>query len=358
MELYLIWLTKIFNKYDDIYEFLQNENIEDVFKLNKTNSELSETVKSKLFSQKLKDEAKYEYDYCLKNNIKLLTFNSKEYPVNLSHIPIPPPLLYYKGELAPKDECAISIVGSRNFTEYGNFATKKIASELASAGITIISGMAIGIDTFAHTYALSQKGRTIAVLGSGINTIYPAQNKKLFYEIIENGAVISEFPINMLAFPQNFPVRNRIVAGLSLGTLVVEAKLKSGSMITAGLAGEYGRNIYAVPGSIFDVSSEGTNALIKDGAKIVTNAQDILEDIYTEIGQIVPKPTQISMFTPYNLTETEQEIYSLLSLEPILVDTLITKTTIPLAKVLETLTILELNGYIKQLPGQKYQINI
>lgn len=358
MELYLIWLTKIFNKYDDIYEFLKNENVENVFNSNEISSKLSEATKSKLLSQKLKDEAKYEYDYCLKNNINILTFNSPEYPINLSHIPSPPPLLYYKGNFSPKDECSISVVGSRNFTEYGNFATKKIVSELSLAGITIISGMAIGIDSFAHTYALAQKGRTIAVLGSGIKIIYPAQNKKLFYEIIENGAVVSEFPINTSAHPRNFPIRNRIVAGLSLGTLVVEAKLKSGSMITAGLTGEYGRNIYAVPGSIFSPSSEGTNALIKDGAKIVTNAQDILEDIYTEIGQIVPKPTQLSLFTPDNLTEVEKEIYSLLSLEPVLIDTLIPKTTIPLTKVLETLTILELNGYIKQLPGQKYQINL
>ena len=186
----------------------------------------------------------------------------------------------------------------------------------------------------------------------------PPISEKLYNEIIENGAVISEFPINTPAFPQNFPIRNRIVAGLSLGTLVIEAKEKSGSMITAGLCGDYGRNIYAVPGSIFDSTSDGTNSLIKDGAKIVTNSQDILEDIYTEISQIAPKPQQLTLFTPSNLSNKEQEIYSLLSLEPTLVDEMITKTNISLSEILEILTILELKGYVNQLPGQKYVINI
>ena len=357
MELYLIWLTKIFHKYQDIYNFIDAEDIENVFNSNSINLELPESIKSSLLSSKLKDEAKYEYDYCLKNGIKLITFNSPEYPVNLSHIPSPPPLIYCKGNLLPQDECAISIVGSRKFTEYGRAVTKKLSSELASSGVTIISGMALGIDTFAHTYAISSNGRTIAVLGNGVNIPYPTQNKKLYNEIIENGAVISEFPINTPAFPQNFPIRNRIVAGLSLGTLVIEAKEKSGSMITAGLCGDYGRNIYAVPGSIFDSTSDGTNSLIKDGAKIVTNSQDILEDIYTEISQITP-PKQLTLFTPNNLSNKENEIYSLLSLNPILIDEIVTKTALPLSEILEILTILELNGYVTQLPGQKYVINV
>lgn len=356
MELYLIWLTKIFHKYQDIYNFIDSEDVEKAFSSNSLNSEFPEAIKNKLFSSKLKDEAKYEYDYCLKNSIKLISFNSTEYPINLSHIPSPPPLLYCKGNILPKDECAISIVGSRKFTEYGRVATKKLSTELASSGVTIISGMALGIDTFAHTYALLAGGRTIAVLGSGINIVYPAQNKKLYTEIIENGAVISEFPINTPAFQQNFPIRNRIVAGLSLGTLVIEAKKKSGTMITAGLCGEYGRNVYAVPGSIFDSTSDGTNSLIKDGAKIVTTSQDILEDIYTEISQITP-PKQLSLFTPANLSDKENKIYSLLSLTPILIDEIVTKTTLPLSEILETLTILELNGYVTELPGQKYVIN-
>ena len=356
MELYLIWLTKIFHKYQDIYNFIDAEDIENVFNSNSINLELPESIKSSLLSSKLKDEAKYEYDYCLKNGIKLITFNSPEYPVNLSHIPSPPPLLYCKGNILPKDECAISIVGSRKFTEYGRTATKKLAFELASSGVTIVSGMALGIDSFSHTYALSSGGRTIAVLGTGIDIIYPIQNKKLYYEIIENGAVISEFPIHTQAFPKNFPIRNRIVAGLSLGTLVIEAKEKSGSMITAGLCGDYGRNIYAVPGSIFDCTSSGTNSLIKDGAKLVTTSKDILEDIYTEISQIAP-PQQLTLFAPSNLSNKENEIYSLLSLKPILIDEIITKTTLPLSEILETLTVLELNGYVTELPGQKYVIN-
>lgn len=357
MELYLIWLLKIFHKYQDIYNFINSENLENAFNYCSINNDFPEKIKSKLLSSKLKDEAKYEYDYCLKNNIKLISFNSDNYPINLSHIPSPPPLLYCKGNILPKDECAISIVGSRNFTEYGKAATKEIVSGLAASGVTIVSGMAIGIDTFAHTYALASKGRTIAVLGTGIDIIYPPQNQNIYNEIIENGAVISEFPLHTPPFKQNFPIRNRIVAGLSLGTLVIEAKQKSGTMITAGLCGDYGRNIYAVPGSIFYPTAAGTNALIKDGAKIVTNAQDILEDIYTEFSQIT-SPKQLSLFTPNDLSEKEAKIYSLLSLEPTLIDEIVIKSSIPLSEILEILTVLELNGYVTELPGQKYVINI
>jgi len=356
VDLYLIWLTKVFNRYDKIYDFLKSENIEEIF--NKSNNlGFSDNLKVKLNSLSLKDDSKREYEYCINNGIKLLTFTSEDYPVNLKNIPSPPPLLYYKGTLNPKDECAISIVGSRNYTEYGHLCTKKFAYELASSSITIISGMAKGIDGFAHKYALSAGGRTIAVLGTGVNVPYPAEHKNLYNEIIENGAVISEFPINTTAYPQNFPTRNRIVAGLSLGTLVIEAAEKSGSMITARLSGEYGRNTYAVPGSILSKHSSGTNTLIKDGCKIVTCTKDILEDIFLEINQLLPPPEQLTLFSPTNLSEKEKKIYSSLSLEPVLIDNIAEKLDMPLSEILEILSILELEGYIKQLPGQKYIIS-
>lgn len=357
MDLYFLWLSKIFTTYNKFYDFIKLIDVKDIFNSNSLPElNISEELKIKLTSTKLKDEAKRDYEYCINNDIKLLCFNSKDYPINLTNIPSPPPILYYKGTLLPKDECSVSIVGSRKYTEYGNVVTKKLAYELASSGITIISGMARGIDGFAHKYAISGNGRTIAVLGTGINVIYPSEHKKLYDEIIENGAVISEFPLNTEAYPKNFPIRNRIVAGLSLGTIVIEASIKSGSMITARLAGEFGRNIYAVPGNIFNSQSLGTNELIKDGAKIVTCSEDILIDIYSELNQIVPKPKQLTLFTPTNLSPIENKIYSKLSLEPVIIDKLVEELNIPLHEILETLTILELQGYVKQVAGQKYII--
>lgn len=357
MDLYFLWLSKIFTNYNKFYDFINLVDVKDMFNSNSLPElNISNELKIKLTSNKLKDEAKRDYEYCINNDIKLLSFNSNEYPINLTNIPSPPPLLYYKGTLLPEDECSISIVGSRKYTEYGNIATKKLAYELSSCNISIISGMARGIDGFAHKYAINANGRTIAVLGTGINVIYPTEHSKLYNEIIENGAVISEFPLNTAALPKNFPIRNRIVAGLSLGTLVIEAAQKSGSMITARLAGEFGRNVYAIPGNIFNSQSVGTNELIKDGAKIVTCTEDILIDIYSELNQIVPQPKQLTLFTPTNLSEMESKIYSELSLEPVLIDSICKKLNIPLTKILETLTILELQGYVKQLPGQKYII--
>ena len=356
MEFYILWLSKIFNNNKKLYEFIDKFNVKNVFESPLSEFNLPEELKIKLASYKIKDDAKQEYEYCINNNIKLLYFNSKNYPINLQNIPYPPPILYYKGTLLPKDECSVSIVGSRKYTEYGNLVTKKLAYELASCGITIISGMARGIDGFAHKYAISGNGRTLAILGSGINVIYPQEHSKLYNEIIENGAVISEFPINTPPQPQNFPLRNRIVAGLSLGTIVIEAAKKSGSMITARLAGEYGRNIYSVPGSIFSSQSSGTNSLIKDGAKMVTCSEDILEDIYCELSQIIPKPKQLTLFTPTNLSPTESKIYSQLSIGPITIDEISSKINIAVPNILETLLVLELQGYVKQLPGQKYII--
>lgn len=357
MDLYFLWLSKVFPTYSKFYDFLSRADVKEVFDSNVLpDFDVSDELRLKLTSVKLKDEAKRDYEYCINNDIKLLCFDSKDYPINLSTMPSPPPLLYYKGNLLPRDECAVSIVGSRKYTEYGNVVTKKLAYELASCNITIVSGMARGIDGFAHKYAINANGRTIAVLGTGINVIYPTEHSKLYNEIIENGAVISEFPLNTQAVPKNFPIRNRIVAGLSLGTIVIEGALKSGSMITARLAGEFGRNVYAVPGNIFNSQSFGTNELIKDGAKIVTCSNDILVDIYNELNQIVPRPKQLTLFTPTNLSEEESKIYSELSLEPIFIDSIRQKLNMPLNKILETLTILELQGYVKQLPGQKYII--
>jgi len=362
MSFYMLWLTKIFNaRNTELSKFLALLSPKEAYEC--TPNELkkfdfSSELTEKLLSDKIKDDAKYEFEFCQKANIKIVDITSKEYPYNMLNISSPPPLLYYKGTLIPEDEISVSIIGSRKYSEYGKACAKKFAYELASCKITIISGMAYGIDSFAHSYALNAGGRTIAVLGSGVDVIYPDANKKLYYDIIENGAVISEFPLHTPPVSKNFPIRNRIVAGLSLGTLVIEANKKSGTMITARLAAEAGRNVYSVPGQIFSPTSVGTNMLIKDGAKPVTSAEDITADIYCEISQTIPKPKQLSLFEKPILGKEESDVYNNLSLEPISADKLSKKVNLSFPNLMAALSSLELEGYIKELPGKQYVINV
>ncbi len=361
MNFYMLWLTKVFDLHiSELLKFISVISPKHAYYLTLDNIKkfnLNEELENKLLSEKIKDDAKREFEFCQKENIKILDITSSDYPYNLLNTPTPPVLLYYKGTLIPKDEVSVSIVGSRKYTEYGRFCTEKFSSELAKAGITTISGMAYGIDTFAHTYTVKEKGRTIAVLGSGINVIYPVGNKKLYFDIIENGAVISEFPLNTPPIPKNFPIRNRIVAGLSMATLVIEASKKSGTMITARLAAESGRNVYAVPGQIFSRNSVGTNLLIKDGVKPATCTLDIIEDIYPEISKKLPTSTQLSLFEPKNLSKNESIIYNKLSLTPTSIESLVENVDLPITEITSTLTLLEINGYIKSLPGKQYVIS-
>lgn len=362
MEFYILWLSKVFElnnvKLSKFISFISPKIAYFSTKNELEELKLNNTLIDRLLDKKIRDEAKYDFEFCQKENIKILDLTSKNYPYNLVNIPYPPVLLYYKGNLLPKDEISISIVGSRKCTEYGKACAKKFVCELSSCDITIISGMAYGIDSYAHSYAVAANGRTIAILGSGIDIIYPQENKELYHKIIENGAVISEFPLHTPPLPKNFPIRNKIVAGLSLGTLVIEANKKSGTMITARLAAEYGRNVYAIPGQIFTQTSLGTNLLIKDGAKLVTDSKDILEDIYSEISKEIPKPTQLSLFSNLSLSDEENLIYSKLSLTPVTIDKLVKSINLPIQKITSNLTMLELNGYIKSLPGKQYVINI
>ena len=362
MEFYILWLTKVFNFSNiDLTKFISLISPKDAYNATKgdfENLKLNPILINKLLSLPLKDEAKRDFEFCQKEKIKIVDFTSKNYPYNLLNTSYPPPLLYYRGEILPKDEVSISIIGSRKYTEYGKLCTKSFAYELASLGITTVSGMAYGIDSFAHSYTIEKKGRTIAILGSGIDVIYPTENEKLYYDIIENGAVISEFPLHTKPLSKNFPIRNKTVAGISLGTLVIEASKKSGTMITARLAGEAGRNIYAVPGQIFSESSYGTNLLIKDGAKIVTSVKDIIEDIYTEISYNLPAQKQMSLFNTPNLSGNKKLIYDKISLTPININKLIEDINLPVSEIYSTLTELELSGYIKALPGKQYVINV
>jgi DNA processing protein len=214
-----------------------------------------------------------------KQNVRIITHNDRNYPGSLKFIPDPPLVLYVKGTLVPEDQLSIAIVGSRRASFYGISSAEKFAGDLSEAGFTIVSGMARGIDTAAHRGALKKKKRTIAVMGSGFSCIYPAENKALAEQIAQSGAVISEFPMEMEPLAQNFPRRNRLVSGLTLGVVVIEAARNSGALITADCALEQGRDVFALPGNIGSATAWGTNALIQQGARLITCAGDILEEL-------------------------------------------------------------------------------
>ncbi len=211
--------------------------------------------------------------------VQALTIASPEYPDNLRNIYDPPPLLYVKGSLKPQDQRALAVVGSRSSSDYGRKVALDICREMAAAGLTVVSGMARGIDSVAHAAALSGQGRTIAVLGCGVDIVYPLENKKLYDRIVENGAVVSEYSMGTKPNAYNFPARNRIISGLALGVLVVEAGMKSGSLITARMALEQGRDVFSVPGSIYSFKTKGVHSLLRNGAKLVEGAGDILEEL-------------------------------------------------------------------------------
>jgi DNA processing protein len=283
--------------------------------------------------------------------VTLLTWDSPNYPSLLRNIPDPPPVLYIKGKLLPRDEWGLAVVGTRRATVYGREATRGLVGGLAAGGVTIVSGLAYGIDTFAHRTALEAGGRTIAVLGSGVDIIYPAENRKLAGLITTNGAVVSEYALGTQPEGGNFPRRNRIISGLSLGVLVVEGSKRSGAMITAGYAAEQGREIFAVPGNILSPKSAGPNQLIQQGAKLVTTIGDILEELNLTM---VTEQAEAREIIPDN--EIEAVLLEHLSAEPIHVDELGRATGLPISQVASTLTLMELKGKIRQVGGMNYVI--
>ena len=281
-----------------------------------------------------------------KHAIDVLCKNEETYPENLKNIFDPPYLLYKKGNIYEKDNNAIAIVGSRKASPYGKWAAYKFASELASRGITIISGMAYGIDTSAHKGAIEGGGRTIAVLGCGVDICYPKSNYNLMKNILNAGAIVSEYSMGIEPIPGHFPARNRIISGLAKAVIVVEAAEKSGSLITTEFALEQGREVYAVPGNINSSLSKGTNKLIKDGAKPVTCVEDILEDL----GLVVENEK-----TKHNieLSNSEKAVYDFItSRQPVHFELLITYFKMNIHEISSIVTILQLKGLIEQLPGK------
>ena len=301
-----------------------------------------------------------------RTGVSIVTSQDPLYPSQLLSTYDYPAFLYVKGHLK-EDDVNVAVVGSRTASTYGKFTTERLCRELVLRGITVISGLARGIDSAAHRGALSGKGRTIAVLGCGLDVVYPPENEKLFTEISLQGALISEFPFGTPPNAPNFPARNRIISGISLGVVVVEASEKSGSLITARIALEQGREVFAVPGSIDSSGSRGTNKLIKQGAKLIENVEDILEEILPQVTRAPKsvKPDQrqkqpedhqkiLTLSPDPVLKETEKTVWQVLSQKPVHIDQIITSTGLTAHEVLVILLNLELQGLIEQKPGKTY----
>ncbi len=284
---------------------------------------------------------------------RVIPHDSPDYPPLLREISSPPILLYVWGDLQPRDFHAIGIVGSRSASHYGLESAKKLSYQLAYAGLTVVSGLARGIDTAAHQGALAAHGRTIAVLGSGFLKLYPAENKLLAEKIAASGAVVSEFSMEVKADTQTFPMRNRIVAGWGSGVLIVEAGFGSGALITATQAIDQGRNVYAVPGQIDRPTAAGSNRLIQQGAKLVACAADILDDLNI----LLPKKAGEQPAPPArdaNLKSEEKLVYDAIGADETPIDAIISKTNLPSGRVSSTLLLLEMKHLVKQLPGQHF----
>ncbi len=281
--------------------------------------------------------------------VKVLTWHDTGYPSRLKEIYDYPPILYVRGSLLPEDEWCLAVVGTRRATVYGRQVTEEIVTDLARSKITIVSGLAKGIDSVAHKAALDAGGRTIAVFACGLDIVYPAENAELARRIIQQGALISEYPLATKPRPENFPRRNRIMSGVSLGVLVAEAGKSSGAMITAQLALEQNREVLAIPGNILSPASIGTNHLIQEGAKLVSDYNDVLEELnltaiaqQIEIGEIIPA------------SDTESLLLKQLSAEPAYIDEVCRSTGLAVSVVSSTLAMMELKGLVKQVGNMNY----
>ncbi len=354
----------------------------------KKSNQFSSTVCDLLTHKPVLYPIERELELIHKYGCQVITLYDAAYPPHLKQIDTPPLVLYVKGELVPEDALSISFVGSRNAKDYGRKVSYRLSYQIAQRGLTVVSGFAKGIDTAAHRGAFEAGGRTIAVMGNGLSLIYPATNKDLAEKIIESGALISEFPMGAKPKPRNFPRRNRIISGLTLGTVVVEASNRSGALITARLAGEQGREVFAVPGEIFSELSTGTHKLINNGAKLINTVDDLLNelppyvlsqvqsetspvpDMETEPTQEAsvekspaePVPSQPSFEAqqpvppppPPDLTPDEKTIFDAIEMPSSHIDTIVRTTQLPISQVSSVLLMLELKGVVQQLPGKQF----
>ncbi len=351
-------LNLLINRVDEISTIFKKRDLS-VSKLTEPEKKILNYIKKA--GKELLKKAEKELSLIEKEkDINLITILDKEYPDLLKNIFDPPILLYVKGKLREEDSNAIGIVGSRTPTREGCNTAYNFARELAKNGITVVSGLALGIDSCAHLGVVENNGRTLAVLGSGLYKVYPAENKKLFNMIAENGAVISEFPLLATPYKTHFPRRNRIISGLSMGVVVIEAANRSGALITANFALEQGREVFAVPGSIYSKLSDGTNRLIREGAFLVRNIDDILEEFNDKINR---KKENIKHYEDkenrsnnkqYELNEKEKEILNILNDTPVSVEYIHSKLNFNVSELESILMVLEINGFVSQLPGQRF----
>lgn len=337
---------KLIDHFGSLEEAWKNGNAGDFIKAG-----LEEELSQEIVLKRPQMDFGLELKKLEKENIKILTILDEDYPKLLNEIYSPPHILYVKGSFKPEDEFALAIVGTRRLSMYGKQAACKIAREISQSGMTIVSGLAQGIDTLAHLAAVENKGRTIAVIGSGIDwqSVFPPGNKRLAQMIIENGALVSEYCPGTASLKHHFPARNRIVSGLALGTLVVEAPEKSGALLTARHALDQNREVFAIPGPIFSETSLGPNNLIKIGAKLVTQTSDILDELnLRDLAQNI----QAKQILPD--TKEEELILALLCDEPIAIDKIIQETKIETALASSTLVLMEMKGKVKNLGGMQY----
>ena len=346
----------------DFYKLLQYfKNISAVFQASSVELKAVLPKKESLGEKIVNFAACYdlsaELEQIKNKSINVLTLLDEDYPAQLRMISCPPPVLYLEGSLEDIDQAAVAIVGSRRATPYGILVAERLAAQLVERGITVISGFALGIDAAAHRGALSRIGRTIGVLGCGHGKNYPASNYHLGRKIVQNGALISEYPINTQPLPYNFPRRNRVISGLSLGVLVIEAAERSGSLSTANHALEQGREVFAVPGNINSRYSKGTNELIKAGAKLVNCCEDIIEELQGEldrIGVMVRLAPQSGLTD--ELSVEESQVVRIIEGGPKSIDEIIDLTKQAPASLLSLLSLMEIKGLIKQLPGKRYEL--
>jgi DNA processing protein len=291
---------------------------------------------------------------------RLLNWTEPEYPSSLLQIYDPPVLLYVRGNAEVLAQPSIGIVGTRRPTLYGTQMAERLGREIAARGLVVVSGMARGVDAISHQGVVAVNGRAVGVLGTGVDVCYPKENKKLYEKVLERGAIISEFPLGTHPAPENFPIRNRIVAGMPLGVVVVEGAQYSGSLITARLAMEFGREVFAVPGNVTQPVSFAPNLLIKQGAKLVTNGEDVIEELPTPIRALLVKAErqeseQLNLLAAASLNSSEKKIFELLSVdEPSQIDDIVERSGLHSSEVLATLFDLEMKGIVRQLPGKQF----
>ena len=281
--------------------------------------------------------------------VEVRTWDDEGYPRHLKEIDQPPPILYVRGSLIPEDEWSVAIVGTRRVTTYGRQVAEEVATTLAQNGVTIISGLARGVDSIAHKAAINAGGRTLAVLGNGVDIVYPPENRLLTAQIMEHGALVSDYALGTQPDGINFPPRNRIISGLSMAVIIVEAGLTSGALITATFAVEQGRDVFAVPGNINAPQSQGTNRLIRDGAQPLLNPQDVLEALNLTM---VTEHRAVRVALPAN--PVEASLYQLLTHEPKHVDEIRSQANMPIETVSATLAMMELKGMVRQVGGMNY----